>query len=69
MQANHDAIFTGVLSRPAERRDDLGRLVRVAGLVAKRMRDRRVLAHMEDRLLEDVGLVPDEVARRLRRPF
>jgi uncharacterized protein YjiS (DUF1127 family) len=69
MQANHGAVASNVLSRPVKRRDDLGHLMRVAALIARRMRERRVLANMDEHLLDDAGLVPDDVARRLQRPF
>ena len=35
----------------------------------QRSRQRTALAALDDRLLEDVGLSPDDVAREIRKPF
>jgi uncharacterized protein YjiS (DUF1127 family) len=61
-----------IQTRPAARKAQMGLVARVVDLMlgwADRMRQRRHLAELDDRLLHDIGISRADVEAEISRPF
>jgi uncharacterized protein YjiS (DUF1127 family) len=61
-----------IQTRPAARKAQMGLIARVVDLMlgwADRMRQRRHLAELDDRLLHDIGISRADVEAEISRPF
>ena len=61
-----------IQTRPAARKAQLGLVARVVDLMltwSDRMRQRRHLAELDDRLLQDIGVSRADIENEISRPF